>query len=77
VKAPFARLSPTQTSSAAGSPPCRGILTRDFQKHIRGGNDPLLTAGARVFAQLVQRDPGDPAGFGDSLTNALRFVVAP
>jgi len=30
-----------------------------------------------VYAQWWQRDPNDPAGFGNGLSNALRFGIAP
>ena len=44
---------------------------------VRSGADPALTAGRVVHAQWLQRDPSDPAGFGDGLTDAVRFLVGP
>ena len=38
------------------------------------GLDPLLTVGQRVRAQWYQRDPADPSGFGDSLTNGVNRI---
>ena len=58
-------------------PPCTGILKSNLNKRIQSGVDPMLTAGAQVYAQWRQRDPNDPAGFGDSLTNGLTFAIQP
>ncbi len=77
VKTPFVRVLPPKFAKNTGVPPCSGVLSRNFNNVIQGGNDPGLTLGARVFAQWRQRDPADPAGFGDSLSNAVRFVIAP
>ncbi len=77
VKAPFTRVLPPKFAKSTGQPPCSGVLSRNFNNVVQGGGDPGLTVGATVFAQWRQRDPGDPAGFGDSLTDAVRFVVAP
>ena len=49
------------------------IETGEFQ----AGVDPSLTAGQTVFTQWTQRDPTEPAGFGDSLTDGLGFTIAP
>jgi hypothetical protein len=49
----------------------------DLNKRIQSGVDPMLTAGAQVYAQWRQRDPSDPAGFGENLANGLTFVVRP
>jgi hypothetical protein len=68
---------PVKAASATGSPPCTGVLKWNMNKRIQSGLDPMLTAGAQVYAQWRQRDPSDPAGFGDSLTNGLTFVVQP
>ncbi len=77
VKAPLTRLLPPKTAQATGLPPCSGFAQVNFNNRIQSGVDPQLSAGQRVFAQWRQRDPADPAGFGDSLTNALRFSIAP
>ncbi len=77
VKAPVARLLPPKVAKATGTPPCTGLVKRDFNALIRGGNDPLLTPGQVVHAQWRPRDPADPFGFGDSYTDAVRFVIAP
>ncbi len=76
VKIPFTRL-PVKSGKSTGSPPCAGRLVHDFNQRIQNGFDPTLTAGAVVRAQWLQRDPADPAGFGDGLTNAVSFTVAP
>lgn len=77
VKAPIQRLLPPVTAVASGPPPCTGVLTRDFNKRIQAGGDPLLSAGQRVFAQWLQRDPLDPGGGGQALTDGVSFVITP
>ncbi len=77
VKAPLQRYLPIKTAKASGAPPCTGRLTRDFNARIQGGADPQLTAGRTVRAQWRLRDPADPAGFGDGLSDAVRFTIAP
>ncbi len=77
IKSPFRRLLPPKAADPFGPPPCDGLLERNFNKRIQSGNDPLLTVGQTVFAQWRVRDPGDPAGFGDGLTDALRFTICP
>ena len=77
VKAPFTRLLPAKQSDNTGGFPCNGLVKRNFNTRIQSGVDPLLTAGANVFAQWMQRDPSDPAGFGDGLSNGVRFTIGP
>ncbi len=77
IKAPLTRLLPPKNAGSAGTPPCAGVVKRDFNVLIQSGSDPLLSAGATARAQFRQRDPGDPAGFGDGLTNGLVFTIAP
>ncbi len=77
IKAPVQRLLPPKFAKADGTPPCRGVLRRNFNQHVQGGSDPQLTAGQVVVAQWYQRDVNDPAGFGDSLTDAVRFTICP
>ena len=50
-------------------------LRVDFNKRIQGGFDPALSIGQVVNSQWIQRDPADPAGFGDSLSDALEFTI--
>ncbi len=77
VKAPVARLLPPQFANSGGGEPCTGRLPRDFNVRIQSGNDVILQPGQTVFAQWLQRDPLDPAGFGDGLTNGVRFTIQP
>ncbi len=37
----------------------------------------LLTCGQTVFAQMWQRDPSNPLGFGDNLSDAVKFTIGP
>ncbi len=62
---------------SGGSAPCSGAFALDFNAYIQGGLDPLLVAGAEVFAQYWYRDPADPQGFLVGLTDAVRFLIAP
>ena len=59
------------------TPPCGGFVKRNFNQRIQSGNDASLTAGHNVSLQWLQHDLTDPAGFGDGLTNALRFTITP
>ncbi len=77
VKAPFTRLLPPKGAGNAGTPPCAGVVKRDFNVLIQSGSDPSLSIGATVRSQFRQRDPADPAGFGDGLTDGLLFTIAP
>ncbi len=76
VKPPLSSLPP-EIAKASGAPPCTGILGLDFNAHIQSGSDPALTQGHRLHAQWRQRDPMDPSGFGDSLSNAVTFIICP
>ncbi len=83
VKAPFVR-SPI---AKAKQVPCLGTgtcvtktcsqLRRNFNATVQGGSDPGLTAGRLVYAQMRQRDPADPTGFGDNLSDGVYFLIAP
>ncbi len=77
MKTPFTRLLPPKSATLGGVQPCPGVLFRNFNAVIQAGSDPTLTLGHEVRAQWRQRDPADPAGFGDSLTNAIQFTVGP
>ena len=79
VKSPFRRIS-SLIESTDGIPctSCSGncrMLKRNFNQIIQSGQDPMLTAGQRVNVQWHQRDPADPLGFGDALSNGLSFVI--
>jgi hypothetical protein len=82
VKAPFERvdnlIKATDGAPCSGcaQPSCR-MFKRNFNQIIQSGVDPALTSGARVFAQYRQRDPADPTGFGDNLSDGLSFLVGP
>ena len=77
MKAPLTRFLPPKIAKASGDPPCTGAVAVNFNNRIQSGNDPLLSAGQRVHAQWRSRDPLDPAGFGDGLTNGLQFFICP
>ncbi len=77
IKAPIERWLPTWQPGGWGEGACEAFLLRNFNSRIQGGADPLLTAGHRVHAQWLQRDPFDPTLYGDSLTNAVRFTILP
>jgi glucose/arabinose dehydrogenase len=75
VKSPLIRWLQPVTPTTTGTPPCSGVLHRDFNTRIQSGVDPALSVGAQVNAQLRVRDPLDPAGFGDSLTDGVEFII--
>jgi V8-like Glu-specific endopeptidase len=77
LKSPFTRLFPVKTAISTGGFPCPGVTNRNFNNAIQSGNDPMLTTGQTVNVQVRLRDATDPAGFGDSLTNAVSFVIGP
>jgi hypothetical protein len=81
VRAPFTRLS-TLIKTTDGLPcsSCPGhcrVFKRNFNQLIQSGSNPVLTCGQTVFVQVRQRDTADPAGFGDNLSNGVRFVIGP
>ena len=49
----------------------------NFNSRIQSDVDPQLTAGNVIQAQWLQRDPADPAGFGDGLSNGIQFTIGP
>jgi hypothetical protein len=77
VMSPFRRWLPAKAASSSGTTACGGVLERNFNKRIQNGSDAQLTAGATVIAQWLQRDPNDPGGFVDNLTNGVRFSICP
>ncbi len=77
VKAPLQRYLPVKLAKSSGAPPCSGVLTRNFNSRIQSGVDAMLTPGQTAYAQWRLRDAADPAGFGDSLSDAAQFLIAP
>ncbi len=75
VKAPLTRNLPPKNAGSNGTGFCRGILNTNFNKRIQSGADPTLSVGAQVNAQYIYRDPAD--SFGDGLTDAVEFIIAP
>jgi hypothetical protein len=73
VATPLHRTPPVGANGSGTG--CTGNLAFDFNAWIRSGADPTLAAGETVFAQWWSRDGG--AASGDSLSNALRFTIAP
>jgi hypothetical protein len=70
-------LWPPRLAEDIGFGACTGVVNVDFNRHIQSGADPFLTLNQTVYAQYRFRDPRDPAGHGDSLTDALAFTVGP
>ncbi len=76
VKVPFVRTPVKSAKNTGGG--CSGwVLRRNFNATIQSGVDPALTAGRAVTAQYRQRDPTDASGFGDGLTDGVRFTILP
>jgi hypothetical protein len=61
--------------SALPANDCSGVLAYDFNARIQSAVDPLLTAGQEVFLQSWARDSASAST--TSLSNAIRFVIAP
>ena len=84
VKAPFVRTPIAKNKAVACIDPfaqctttsCRQ-MRRNFNAAVQGGGDPMLTAGQIVRAQMRQRDPTEPLGFGDNLSDGVNFTIAP
>lgn len=75
MQAPLER---TFAVSTGGNPPpadCSGVPEIDFNAFVAGGSDPSLVAGVPVWCQFFSRDP--LARFGDSLSDAVVFSLAP
>jgi glucose/arabinose dehydrogenase len=81
VKIPFRRIATRiQSKDGVSCMACDGAcrtFKRDFNELIRSGIDPALTCGAVVRVQMRQRDPLDPRGYGDSLSDAVTFTIGP
>ena len=54
-----------------------GIMFRNFNNSIASGTNPMFTIGQKVCVQWYQKDPSNPLVFGDTLSDAVRFVIAP
>ncbi len=75
VQSPLRR-TPAQNSGGNGiGNDCSGAPSIDFNARIQAGVDPLLTAGASVFAQFYYRDPA--SSFTVGLSNAVGFQICP
>ena len=78
VQPPMIKRTPVQNSG--GNPPpndCSGTFAVDMNAWIQSGADPNLVLGQFVGCQYWSRDPQDPAGFGDSLTDAVGLSILP
>ena len=69
------RHAPAGTAGTVGS--CDGMLSEDFNAYIASGLDSNLVAGATVWLQAWSRDPADPLGYGDSLSDAVWATICP
>ena len=79
IKSPFFR-TPGKNAKSPSNGLCATATGRyvfDFQNRINLGTDPALTAGRNVFTQFRGRDNLDPAGFGDSLSDGMKFAILP
>ena len=84
VKTPFTRTPLAKTKQVAcvdpfgscGTSSCRQ-LRRNMTVTIQNDTTGLLTAGQVVRFQMLQRDPTEPQGFGDNLSNGVQFMIAP
>ncbi|MCK6447039.1 MAG: hypothetical protein L6Q99_11675 [Planctomycetes bacterium] len=74
-KGPFGRTKVSLTGTVGYG--CGGAITMNMKQYIVSGVDPRLVEGAEVCGQWYTRDPDDVAGNYVSLTDAVRFVIAP
>lgn len=73
---PPVRRTPATNSGGVWPPNnCTGASTFDFNSRIQSGIDPALVQGATVYTQFWGRDKA--ASFAVSLSDALRFTIAP
>jgi hypothetical protein len=61
--------------SALPANDCTGVIAYDFNARIQSAVDPMLTVGQEVFLQTWARDSASAST--TSLSNAIRFVIAP
>ncbi len=75
VQTPVRRTPLVNSGGTAGADNCTGAPVFNFNTVIQGGGDPLLGAGAQVWAQWYYRDAADVNGVG--LSDGLTFVICP
>jgi hypothetical protein len=66
----------TAQSSGPGAP-CGGSFSFDMNAYIQSALDQRLVPGTLVCAQYWYRDPGEPSGFANGLSDAIQFWIAP
>ena len=74
VNAPLVRLPLANAGGQASPTDCSGSHSVDFNARIASGADPLLVAGAQVWAQFWTRDPASTSTTNTS--DALHFLIA-
>ncbi len=77
VKSPVKRTAAKSAVNLMDGGCSNWAVRRNFNNTIQNGSDPQLTAGHTVFAQWLQRDPTEPQGFGDNLSDGLQFTINP
>ncbi len=84
VKAPFSRTPVAKSKSVGCVDPfasCRATmcdqLRWDINATIQNDTTGLLTAGQTMHFQVRQRDPTEPTGWGDNLSNGVSFTICP
>ncbi|NUP95858.1 MAG: hypothetical protein HUU28_06815 [Planctomycetaceae bacterium] len=75
VRSPVKRMPPTNSNGNPQPEDCSGTLAIDFNAWLRGGFDPMLSAGQRINGQFWYRDPADP--FRAGLSGGIEFAVLP
>jgi hypothetical protein len=71
IKAPVQKLFPVKQVQPDGS------VLRNLNNVLLSPPDPMMTVGQRVYCQWRISDPTNPLGFGDALTDAVRFTISP
>ncbi len=75
VAGPITRTHAQGSGGSASGRDCSGAYSFDFNAYAQSGADPSLAPAIQVRCQYWSRDPSDPSGFFDSLSNALWFSI--
>ena len=71
IKAPVRKLFPVKQVQPDGT------ILRNLNNVLSSPPDPMMTVGQKVYCQWRISDPTNPSGFGDALTDAVRFTISP
>ncbi len=75
MSAPIKRTTLPNSGGSSSGTDCTGTFAFEFNAYLQSFADPALDVGTFVYGQYWSRDPSDPSGFTDSLSNAIKFSV--